>query len=212
LKFDGSDGSTAFTDLSSINRSVYKTNYVKMSTTAPKFGTACLDYGPSYSNFNEASYLAYNMYQAAIGTADFTFSCWVNPHSTVNNNVWLYAMGNWDNFLIQLLPSGNIRVYIVGAANQLVVNQTLPVNTWSHLAVTRASGTVYIFVDGTLLGSKSNMNGSIGTEVAYIRGPWNPNENGTFNGAIDDLVLIVNQAYWTSSFTKPTSAFDGSTF
>jgi hypothetical protein len=207
LSFNGSDGSTAFTDLSSYNRSVYKANFVKMSTTAAKFGTACLDYGPSYVNYNEASYLAYYLL-SNIGTADFTFSCWVNPRS-LGNQAWLFAMGNWDNFLIRLYPS-NIRVDVTG--QNLSVTQALPVNTWSHLAITRASGTVYLFVDGTLLGSSNSLNGSITQEVAYIRGPWNPSGNNTFDGAIDDLVLIVNQAYWTSSFTKPTSAFNGGSF
>ena len=81
--------------------------------------------------------------------------------------------------------------------------------TWYHVAMTRASGTVKAFVDGTQVGSDvTNTENISGASGALIVGALNI--SGVvqyFNGWLDELRITKGVARYTTTFTAPTVPF-----
>ena len=77
---------------------------------------------------------------------------------------------------------------------------------WHHYAVTRASGTVRVFLDGVLKSTRPNRGASI--HIALIGGQMPIGRYGgghsLFNGYLDELRISKGVAHWTEDFTPPS--------
>jgi Concanavalin A-like lectin/glucanases superfamily/Putative Ig domain len=84
---------------------------------------------------------------------------------------------------------------------------TLKLNTWHHIAVQRASGTWYFYVDGVMLNSTSAGNASLTLPFtkAYIGNDLGGG-NGYLQGNASNIRLTVGSTpYATGGFTPPSS-------
>ncbi len=99
----------------------------------------------------------------ASGLHDFTISAWVNPSA---NTAWsrLFDFGTGTNdymFLTLSAGGGPLRFAITasgnGAEQQLNAPGTLPLNTWSHVAVTLSGTTGTLYVNGQPVATNNNM-------------------------------------------------------
>jgi hypothetical protein len=97
---------------------------------------------------------------------------------------------------------GNLGVNIMGTALNSSAGVIIA-NQWQHIAVTRASGVVKLFVDGTQVAT-STISTSITGQNLVIGGYYNTSY--LYNGYIDDL-RITRFARYTANFTPPTSTF-----
>ena len=97
------------------------------------------------------------------GLHDFTISAWVNPSA---NSAWsrVFDFGTGTNdymFLTLSAGGGPLRFAITtsgnGAEQQINGPGTLPLNTWSHVAVTLSGSTGTLYVNGQPVGTNSNM-------------------------------------------------------
>jgi hypothetical protein len=97
------------------------------------------------------------------GLHDFTISAWVNPSA---NTAWsrLFDFGTGTNnymFLTLSAGGGPLRFAITtsgnGAEQQLNAPGTLPLNTWSHVAVTLSGTTGTLYVNGQPVATNNNM-------------------------------------------------------
>ena len=97
------------------------------------------------------------------GLHDFTISAWVNPSA---NSAWsrLFDFGTGTNdymFLTLSAGGGPLRFAITtsgnGAEQQLNAPGTLPLNTWSHVAVTLSGTTGTLYVNGQPVATNNNM-------------------------------------------------------
>ena len=97
------------------------------------------------------------------GLSDFTVSGWVNPSA---NSAWsrVFDFGTGTNdymFLTLSAGGGPLRFAITtsgnGAEQQLTAPSTLPLNTWSHVAVTLSGTTGTLYVNGTPVATNANM-------------------------------------------------------
>jgi len=97
------------------------------------------------------------------GLHDFTVSAWVNPSA---NSAWsrVFDFGTGtSNYMFLTLSAGGgpLRFAITssgnGAEQQLNAPGTLPLNTWSHVAVTLSGNTGTLYVNGQPVATNTNM-------------------------------------------------------
>ena len=97
------------------------------------------------------------------GLNDFTISAWVNPSA---NSAWsrVFDFGTGtSNYMFLTLSAGGgpMRFAITtsgnGAEQQINAPGTLPLNTWSHVAVTLSGTTGTLYVNGQPVGTNNNM-------------------------------------------------------
>jgi len=95
--------------------------------------------------------------------SDYTISAWVNPSS---DDTWArifdFGTGTAVNMFLTVNGGGNgLRFAITGGGNgveqQLTGGGHLPLNTWSHVAVTLSGTTGTLYLNGTAVASSANM-------------------------------------------------------
>jgi hypothetical protein len=97
------------------------------------------------------------------GLHDFTISAWVNPSA---NSAWSrvfdFGTGTGNYMFLTLSAGGGPLRYAIttsgnGAEQQLTAPGTLPLNTWSHVAITLAGTTGTLYVNGQPVATNANM-------------------------------------------------------
>ncbi|MDX6390577.1 MAG: hypothetical protein QOJ73_1640 [Streptosporangiaceae bacterium] len=97
------------------------------------------------------------------GLTDFTISAWVNPsQNTPWSRVFDFGTGTGNYMFLTLNAGGGpLRFAITtsggGAEQQINGTGNLPLNTWSHVAVTLSGSTGTLYVNGTAVGTNANM-------------------------------------------------------
>jgi hypothetical protein len=153
------------------------------------------------------------------GTSDFTVEAWIYPTTTSMNariiGIGLGANGGgpYTGWSLRFLTSGVIAFYRFDGTETMVSSaHTAPANQWTHVAATRASGVVRVFVGGNLSAALTTYSGSydrVNNDALEI-GRVQFGGGGTFNffsGYIDDIRITKGVARYTTTFTPPTAAF-----
>lgn len=142
--------------------------------------------------------------EAWIYTEDFNFGGQPNinfcfPRSR-NGGVTDLAVGFVPYILIQ---SNTIRVLTPSDGFICQTGGVLSANRWHHIAVTRSSSTVRIFVDGILQTSGSDSSNYYGYEYWFFASI----RNFTTGFYFQDVRVYAGAAKYTSNFTPPSSMF-----
>jgi hypothetical protein len=125
--------------------------------------------------------------------------------TNTSSNGWgihLYSNGSvgWETFGGSGGNSGSVSTTGVNVLD----------NNWHHIAVTRASGTVRIFVDGTQYGTGTLNYTCDNTYGLNINGMWNYSDGSSITykigGYMDDFRMYTGIAKYTSNFTVPNNA------
>ena len=192
-------------DASTNNHTITENGNVKSTAFTP--------YHPGgYSTYFDGSsdYLSTTSYSEPIGTDDFTIECWVYIVSRNTNGAWLFAVNNG----ISQSNSDGMQVYYRNSSNsydwahltggsQYNTTTASVLNQWTHIALTRESGTVRLFADGVLIDTQSSITTDMSTyDDITIGQAWT---NG-LNGYIKDLRIVKGTALYTAAFTPPTEA------
>lgn len=212
LHFDGSNGSTTYTDKSNLASNFTTSGSPQISTAQSKFGGAS-GYFPSASS----SYISTSTGSIlGFGTGDFTVEAWIYLSDTTANATKGIVAGVGSNcfgFRVGQSFQGNVNglgIYRDQVADCEYCSYTFSTNTWYHVAVVRTSSTIKYFINGTLqttLGSgAASFNYPTPTTVRV--GATNP-AGEYFNGYMDDL-RVTKVARYTANFTIPSSAFPDS--
>jgi len=82
---------------------------------------------------------------------------------------------------------------------------TWQLNEWTHIAVTRESGTLRAFVNGALLGSNSSVTQSLSNSSAVVIGDNGDGGLQDFTGYISNLRIVKGTAVYTAAFTPSTT-------
>ena len=139
----------------------------------------------------------------AFGTGDFTVEGWFYQTSD-NTYPSALEIGNHlysPGILFIVKYSGQATIYsggFYGGANTSL-------NQWNHIAWVRSSGSLKIYVNGTL-GSTTTFTNNL-TDAATIR-IASDNAGGayyTYTGYISNLRIVKGTAVYTSNFTPPTA-------
>jgi hypothetical protein len=148
----------------------------------------------------------------AFGTGDFTIEMWVYFNS-ISGGCTLYDARDSGNSLgpyIAILGAGAAQPYFhVSGANR-ITGTALSITTWYHIAVSKASGSTKLFVNGAQSGSTYT---DANNYIAGIPTVGNNSSGGGgtnyLNGYIDDFRITKGFARYTANFTAPDSGFIG---
>ena len=197
LKFDGN-----FADASPLAQSVTTANGAPTTTTAIKrFGTHAGD----FRRIGAAGFPA----GANFGTGDFTVEGHLYWSSLGGSSEWgafqISTPGayesNTSNLALFTVSGG---VYAIYCGGVFTSGTSAVTGVWQHVAITRASGTVRLFVGGVnILQITSSHNFS---EAGGVLGGY---YGATYNGdlLIDEFRITKGVARYTANFTPPTEAF-----
>jgi hypothetical protein len=147
-----------------------------------------------------------------IGTNSLTIEAWIYPTVASTTREIFGALDSQNSgsitnaFLLEITSSNTLR-FRCGAADQnLVSSDTIPINTWSHVAATRNGNILKIFINGTEVGSftgtTSNLTGMV---VANIGALAFSTKERFFPGYISNVRVLNGTALYTSNFTPPTA-------
>lgn len=201
LHCDGANASTTFTDES--GKTWTAVGNAQLTTTAPKFGTACGTFDgtgdritvPASSDFN-------------FGTSDFTIDFWAKAGTTQmgvmsQNSASNADAGHWSFWFN--VGANNIRLYVGGTST--LTGTFTQSNVWNHIALVKSSGNFIIFANGTSLGSVANST-SIGSSTIGLKIGAALNTSSTdYTGKLDEIRISKGIARWTTTFTPPTSEY-----
>jgi hypothetical protein len=178
------------------------------------FGSGGLSLGGSAS-FNGtagAKLSTPNTANFTFGTGDFTVEAWLYPTawSTGNSDALWYGQNTSSDAWITLTTyygSGQICFYSSRYKLKAYSATAAALNTWSHVAVVRRSGTLVIYVNGVSGGytwnfSGYNFNGGGGSPTVGNYS-FNNGINGAWQGKISNF-RISKSAVYAADFTPAT--------
>lgn len=218
LHFQGSGGSTTFTDQKSNTWAA--TGNAQISTANFKWGASSLLLDGNNDGISSTAS------QLALGNGDYCIEFWLsstgaNATGFTQQLVDYRTAEPTDSVMIEL-NSGAIDsgadVYINGSVRTSNSTRIVGHTDWKHIAVYRSSGVTLLAVGGviTLAGYTSSSNYTqtkcnLGMRFAAVSGDLR-----SVNGYIDDLRITVGPVgsgaarYGPSNFTPPTAQFPDS--
>lgn len=175
----------------------------KLTTGQSKFGGSSLDLDGigDYVHMPGSSAFAF-------GNGDFTVEAQIR--TSVGNKTLIDRYSSSDPTTYQLfINSSGLLVWYAGNALLTASAGDVRGTDWKHVAVSRESGTLRMFVDGVLVGSTSDSsNYSNATTVCAIGAQHTiRNASYDFKGQIDELRITKGIARYTANFTPPTAPF-----
>lgn len=172
-------------------------------------------YQGSYSPYSPAGWSGYfdgtddrltlSSSAAQFGSGDFTVEAWIYPITLSSGKAlidfrsttaatWGQIYLNTDNTLHFWLPTPD-----VGTTN------TVTLNSWNHIVVTRVSNVLKMFINGVEGYSGSQTFTANASNITIGHGIDGLPSTAGFTGYISDVRFITGTAVYTSNFTPPTS-------
>ena len=210
LHFDGTNGSTTFTDSSPNAVAVTASGAAGISTEQSKFGG-------SSGLFGAGSYLSFSDGPLDFGEdEDFTIELWACPTEqtaafrTVLSNYTSFDSGAIALFAgIEGIDSSKwLFIYAGTFPPEVVSTSSIQLNQWTHLAIVRQAGVITMYVNGVAEGSAAHAGASVGGGAgSFIAAAGDAPTGTNYNGYIDELRLVKGTAVYTANFTTPTAPF-----
>ena len=171
--------------------------------------------GPAHSvHFDGNDYLSSSSNAAyQLGTGDFTVEFWWKGSGGSGNyqqvigtqSVFAAEAGIWRigtktnaNKVYFSSPNGS-------GFDEPVWDVNVNDNFWHHIAITRASGYIYCYIDGvqrTNVGESNNITRDLSTNNALYIG-YNGRDNTYITGRLSNVRIVKGTAVYTSNFTTP---------
>ncbi len=206
LHCDGADASTTFTDNGPSPKTFTASGAAQVDTAQSKFGGASLllDGSSDYVSTPVSSDFAF-------GTGDFTIEFWARKSANGAGGYDVALTTDTSNgsavsgWFLELSSSRGFQFW--HSSTQVISYSTNPNDsTWHHWAVTRGSGTVRVFKDGTQVATSTYSTAIVAAGSFGIGGSVN-STSYRFAGHIDDLRITKGVARYTAGFSVPTEAF-----
>jgi len=174
-------------------------------TAGGKFGNA-LDFNGS-SSFVRVPDAASLNFNSAI-----TIEAWVYPR--VKDNLWIVEKGQ-EGFQLRTIKSGSSKYFRgkveIGTTSMILLSgasNTVPLDTWTHLAFTYDGTMAKLYKNGVLVKSET-WGGAFVTVVDPVRIGTNDNEfSGWFDGFIDEIRIskVARTSFPLTEYTGSASS------
>ena len=169
------------------------------------------------AQFSGSNYLSVAGGAATImGTGNLTWECWVYPTSSSGYQAFIDTRtspltgGDTTGFYFGTnINTLKPMYYTNGLQLQSTLNMTL--NAWNHVALTRNSGTVTLWVNGASGGTKSDTT-NLTEQRVFIGGTSQGVSTGLLlTGRISNLRMVKGTVIYTTTFTPagPLTAVSG---
>jgi hypothetical protein len=213
MHFDN-DGSGSFIDSSAYQRTI--SGNATLSNTQSKFGNSSV-------YFDGASMLTVPS-SSDLDLGDiYTIEAWVLSNDT-SRDAGILARGQyqgnqggrWDGLTFSIRTSSAVNVYFYATNNGneqiLTVPNALTQGQWTHVAVVRNGTNGYVYINGILGGSISNLNTNNASSRNLLIGRWDYDRADEpevtshmyFNGYLDDVRITKGVARQISVPVAPS--------
>jgi hypothetical protein len=150
------------------------------------------------------------------GTGDFNIELWFYATSAnfATEPSLLSCAVTWATSVAYQfeIRTGGIVYFFAGDSVSININSgatTVSVNTWNHVAASRASGTTRLFVNGTQVSSTNTVATISKSSTAVRIGTFASDGSAgaqKFTGYLSNVRIVKGQALYTGNFTPPTAA------
>ena len=144
---------------------------------------------------------------ADFGTGDFTVEMWIYAENLSGYNSVLA-----DSEYVSSSPPNSWCFYLHGttvdpwkSGGSMLDGGTLSTNTWHHIAWTRASGTMRVFIDGQVVDTATNTTSFVNGDIIVGSNKGNYH----YQGYIEDLRITKGYARYTANFAVPSTSLTG---
>ena len=199
LHGDGPDGAATIRD--EAGHALVRYGDTHLSTNQSKFG------GTSIFFDGSGDYLTSPISPDWwFGTNDFTVDLWVNFTSSdyTISLIGQHTGGVYSEWSI-VYDHGQLQ-FIVSGLPALSVTWSPELGLWYHVAATRASGILRLFVNGTVLATVPCATDIPANRVLAIGAADNPAYY--LNGYMDEIRINKGVSAWTNNFTPPSSPYN----
>ena len=144
------------------------------------------------------------------GTGDFTLECWIWIASPSDSPIYEGRSTGTSStgFTLTAFSSSVIRVY-TGAGALISSSSTVYVNSWTHIAVVRKSGTTALYINGVSVGTSSSAMTLSDNAALISAGRYTGTSATTINkffpGYISNFRIVKGTAVYTTNFVPPTA-------
>ena len=204
---NGANNTSTFIDSSSYNNTVTRVGSTATQGTVNPFGTLWSWFASS-TNYNDTNYayVSGSNTGLAIGTSDFTCEFWFNLTTLVTGSELVdFRDGSNTGFAVYLNSSG--LQYYDSAINPVLLSlASFVYGSWYHLAISRTSGTIKIFLNGSQVYSGTDTTSFTTATNRPAFGCYGPSPaNGPLNGYISNFRLVIGNGLYASNFTPSTT-------
>lgn len=178
----------------------------QVSTVQSKFGGSSV-----YFNGTTDFLRTYSRPLMSFGTGNFTIETWVYPTALASlYGTFIEARSSplAQPYACGLRNSGGVYKTEMYTGTQYLGSTTVNLNTWTHIAITRSSGTLRIFVNGVLDTAWTGVTEAVDANAAaQLIGALTDGAGTYFPGYMDDFRVTRGVARYTANFTPPTQPF-----
>lgn len=202
LHCDGADESQTFTDSSDSAHTVTAEGTAQIDTAQKVFGT-----GSGLFDGNSDYLTVPNSDDWKFGLIDFCIDMRVK-FNALSTYMILAATNYGAGWLIRYDAPTSPKEFLLCVNGTFYYKQiTLVTDTWYHIALSRVSGYLRLFVDGTQVGSTETCTANITGDTTFLHIGKQHNSTNYMNGWIDELRISKGDGRWSSNFTPPTEAY-----
>jgi hypothetical protein len=135
------------------------------------------------------------------GTGDFTIEFWAYSTSSARQD-WIDISDGSNRVLFYYSPEGAVSFY--GNGGLRIAGSAITLNTWTHYAISKSSGSTKMFVNGVQAGSTYDTSQNYGTASSVTIGKDSFGSTH-ITGHMSNLRIVKGTAVYTSNFTPSTT-------
>lgn len=145
-----------------------------------------------------------------LGTGDFSISCWIYPTVSATSTTGIFGVGGAVTGAFEIFtkfPTGGNNTLVVNgyAGTTVITTGVLNVNAWNYIAISRASGTLSVYLNGTRVANTSFTDNLSQTDAVIGRSYSNLDQE-YFTGYISDFRIVKGTALYSgTTLTTPTT-------
>ena len=212
LRFNGTNGSSTFTDETGITQTLLGSPTI--STAQSRFGGASGSFAPG-SGLRSPYTLSFPA-SAVNDSGNWTAEFWLYLPSSITTYEPIFhisdaAFGGGNPISLRISGGGastNQLYFSVSSGTGSPVSYTVPTGQWVHVAIVRYRDTTRLYCDGSLVITDNGNAGPMSDGAIWL-GRCDPAFGGSsgFTGFIDEFRFIRSAIYSGSTITVPTAQF-----